>query len=119
MNNFIKHIGMLTIAVTAISTIGWFHRERDQSQMDDFLNARIAFEAVVANLQNSQNSREQYEHAIAVLVGAPPGSFPIALRLDYVLRQPGVPPVLPSALLKRRHDAVSPERTAAATNARQ
>ncbi|TDY21310.1 NodT family efflux transporter outer membrane factor (OMF) lipoprotein [Paraburkholderia sp. BL6665CI2N2] len=83
----------------------------------DLLYAQDTQEAVVANLQISQTSREQDEHAIAALTGVPPASLSIAPRLDYVFREPEVPSVLPSALLERRPDVVSAERTAAAANA--
>jgi NodT family efflux transporter outer membrane factor (OMF) lipoprotein len=85
---------------------------------DNVLEAQDTLELVVANLQASQTSREQFEHAIAVLTGVPPAGFSIAPRRDYVFSTPVVPLALPSALLERRPDVVSAERTAAAANAR-
>jgi NodT family efflux transporter outer membrane factor (OMF) lipoprotein len=85
---------------------------------DMVLIAQDTLEAVVAILQTSKIAREQFEHAIAVLVGVPPASFSIAPQLDYAFALPPVPLVLPSELLERRPDIVTAERLAAAANAR-
>lgn len=85
---------------------------------DALLIAQDELEAVVANLQTSKISREQFEHALAVLVGVPPASFTLAAQPDYTFALPGVPLALPSVLLERRPDVVAAERTAAAANAR-
>jgi NodT family efflux transporter outer membrane factor (OMF) lipoprotein len=91
---------------------------RGISSADDVLNAQDTLELVVALLQSTQTSREQYEHALAVLTGVPPGNFSIEPRLDYTFEKPAVPLALPSQLLERRYDVVSAERTAAAANAK-
>ena len=88
------------------------------SSGDDVLIAQDALEAVIAALQTTQSQREQYEHAIAVLVGVPPGGFSIEPRKDYVFATPAVPLSLPSQLLERRYDVVIAERQAAAANAK-
>jgi NodT family efflux transporter outer membrane factor (OMF) lipoprotein len=85
---------------------------------DMVLIAQDTLEAVIAILQTSKIAREQFEHAIAVLVGVPPANFSIAPKLDYTFAAPPVPLVLPSELLERRFDIVSAERLAAAANAR-
>jgi NodT family efflux transporter outer membrane factor (OMF) lipoprotein len=85
---------------------------------DMVLIAQDTLEAVVALLQASKIAREQFEHAIAVLVGVPPANFSIATQLDYAFALPPVPLVLPSELLERRPDVVTAERMAAAANAR-
>jgi NodT family efflux transporter outer membrane factor (OMF) lipoprotein len=85
---------------------------------DMVLVAQDTLEAVIATLQTSKISREQFEHAIAVLVGVPPASFSIAPQPDYAFALPTVPLTLPSELLERRPDVVAAERTAAAANAR-
>jgi NodT family efflux transporter outer membrane factor (OMF) lipoprotein len=84
---------------------------------DDVLIAQQNLETVIADLQTTEITREQDEHAIAVLTGVPPESFSIAPDPDYSFISPAVPPALPSQLLERRYDVVSAERTAAAANA--
>jgi NodT family efflux transporter outer membrane factor (OMF) lipoprotein len=88
-----------------------------QASSDQVLDAQDTLEVVVADLQTSQIAREQDEHAIAVLVGVPPGDFTVASDPSYAFRLPDVPLALPSQLLERRYDVVSAERTAASANA--
>lgn len=85
---------------------------------DDVLTAQDTLELVIAELQATQTSREQDEHALAVLIGVPPAGFSINPELNYVFVTPAVPLALPSQLLERRYDVVSAERTAAAANAK-
>ncbi|NPT40642.1 efflux transporter outer membrane subunit [Paraburkholderia sp. 1N] len=85
---------------------------------DEVLSAQDTLEVVVADLQSTETSREQDEHAIAVLVGQPPAGFSVPPKLDYVFANPPVPLALPSQLLERRYDVVSAERTAASANAK-
>jgi NodT family efflux transporter outer membrane factor (OMF) lipoprotein len=85
---------------------------------DDVLTAQDNLEAVIAQLQITQTSREQDEHAIAVLIGVPPADFSIKPQLDYAFVTPSVPLSLPSQLLERRYDVVNAERTAASANAK-
>ena len=85
---------------------------------DDVLAAQDNLEVVIAELQITQTSREQDEHALAVLIGVPPGGFSIKPRRDYAFVTPSVPLALPSQLLERRFDVVNAERTAASANAR-
>jgi NodT family efflux transporter outer membrane factor (OMF) lipoprotein len=88
------------------------------SSGDDVLIAQDSLESIIAALQTTQILREQYEHALAVLVGVPPGGFSIEPRKDYVFVTPAVPLSLPSQLLQRRYDVVIAERQAAAANAK-
>lgn len=85
---------------------------------DSILLAQDTLSAVIANLQTAQTSREQYEHAIAVLLGRAPAGFSIAPLADYAFTAPAVPTGVPSLLLQRRPDIVAAERTAAAANAK-
>jgi NodT family efflux transporter outer membrane factor (OMF) lipoprotein len=88
------------------------------SSGDQVLIAQDSLEAVIAALQAIQTQREQYEHAVAVLVGVPPAGFAIEPRTDYVFVTPAIPLSLPSRLLERRYDVVSAERQVAAANAK-
>ena len=85
---------------------------------DQLLQAQDQLSTVVAALQTAQRSREQYEHALAVLVGVAPSQFSVALKGQYAFVVPRPPLTLPSSLLLRRPDVVSAERTAAAANAK-
>jgi NodT family efflux transporter outer membrane factor (OMF) lipoprotein len=85
---------------------------------DDVLVAQDTLELIIADLQATETSREQDEHAIAVLVGVPPGDFSIEAKPAYAFAALAVPLLLPSQLLERRYDIVSAERSAAAANAK-
>ena len=61
-------------------------------------------------------ARAQYEHAIAVLIGANPSSFSIPVRALNA-SPPPVPIGVPSQLLERRPDVAASERMLAAANA--
>jgi outer membrane protein, multidrug efflux system len=70
----------------------------------------------VAQLSLVQQSREQYEHAIAVLLGQPASSFSIAPS-PLNTTPPPVPLGVPSDVLERRPDIASAERQMAYENA--
>lgn len=89
-----------------------------EASNDSVLTAQDNLEGVIADLQATKASREQYEHALAVLTGVPPASFSIAPVPTYAFVTPTVPLALPSQLLERRYDVVSAERNAAAANAK-
>ena len=61
-------------------------------------------------------TREQLEHAIAVLIGKAPADFTL-VKAAWHMNVPAVPLVVPSALLQRRPDIASAERAVAAANA--
>ncbi len=84
---------------------------------DDVLVAQDTLENATAALQSTEAAREQYEHAIAVLIGVPPEGFHIPAAPDYAFATPAIPLSVPSELLERRYDVVSAERSAAAANA--
>jgi len=61
-------------------------------------------------------ARAQYEHAIAVLIGANPSAFSIPVKPRVVIPPP-IPVGMPSQLLERRPDIAAAERNMAAANA--
>jgi NodT family efflux transporter outer membrane factor (OMF) lipoprotein len=79
------------------------------------LQAKTQVEQTQSQAINTGVARAQLEHAIAVLVGKPPGDFAIAIA-----RMPGrvpvTPPGVPSRLLERRPDIAAAERQMAAAN---
>ena len=85
---------------------------------DQLLVAQDQLTTSIAGLQTSLREREQYEHALAVLVGVAPSEFSVAPRTDFTFVVPRPPLTLPSTLLQRRPDVVAAERSAAAANAK-
>ncbi|NVZ53153.1 efflux transporter outer membrane subunit [Pseudomonas sp. B6002] len=85
---------------------------------DQLLVAQDQLTTSIADLQTSLRDREQYEHALAVLVGMAPSEFSVAPRTDFSFVVPRPPLTLPSTLLQRRPDVVAAERSVAAANAK-
>lgn len=95
----------------------------NRAQYDTGVAPEINVVEAQNTLQNAQaqatslgTARAQYEHAIAVLVGANPSSFSIPVK-PLETTPPPVPVGLPSQLLERRPDIAASERTMAAANA--
>jgi NodT family efflux transporter outer membrane factor (OMF) lipoprotein len=94
-----------------------------RAQYDTGVGTEISVVEAENTLENAQAgatslgaARAQYEHAIAVLVGADPSSFSIPVKaLDAA--PPPVPIGVPSQLLERRPDIAASERTMASANA--
>lgn len=82
----------------------------------DVLQAQTQLAGARADLVVLTNQRAQLEHAIAVLVGQPAGSFSVPVA-EWNVNVPAVPIGLPSELLQRRPDIASAERSVAAANA--
>jgi len=82
----------------------------------DVAQALAQLEAVNAQVVNTEIARQQYEHAIAVLIGKTPASFSLAEK-PTLINAPPVPVGVPSTLLERRSDIAANERRVAAANA--
>ncbi len=82
----------------------------------DLITAQTQLLATEAQLIAVEAPRQQYEHAIAALIGRPPAELTIPPgALPFT--PPSVPVGLPSALLERRPDIAAAERTMKAQNA--
>ena len=87
------------------------------------IDDRISVVEAQNTLQNAQSTatnigiaRAQYEHAIAVLIGANPSNFSIPVK-PITATPPPIPVGLPTQLLERRPDIAASERSMAAANA--
>jgi NodT family efflux transporter outer membrane factor (OMF) lipoprotein len=79
------------------------------------LTAQTTLQSAQTSQTDLIRQRAQTEHAIAVLVGAPPASLTIT-PAPWNLTLPQIPTIIPSALLQRRPDIAQAERSAAAAN---
>ncbi len=86
--------------------------------LSDVTQARTQLQAAQVQATDTHIQRQNYEHAIAVLIGNPPATF--TLTPDPITanppRLPAIPLALPSQLLERRPDIASSERSMAAAN---
>jgi len=87
----------------------------------DVAQAETQLRSAQAQLIDLDATRNQLEHAIAILLGKAPAAFSLApLTTDSAALQasmPAIPTGLPSDLLERRPDIANAERLAAAANA--
>jgi multidrug efflux system outer membrane protein len=85
----------------------------------DLARAKTELSTTRAEAVGLQRQRASLEHALAVLLGKPAGSFtaPRSPLTDVALL-PAIPAGLPSALLERRPDIVAAQRAMEAANAR-
>jgi NodT family efflux transporter outer membrane factor (OMF) lipoprotein len=97
--------------------------ELTQAQYDTGVGDRISVVEAQNTLQNVQAqainlgvARSQFEHAIAMLVGANASDFSIPVK-PVSVSPPPIPIGLPSSLLERRPDIAASERNMAAANA--
>ena len=97
--------------------------ELTQARLETGVDNRISVVEAQNTLQNAQSTaigigtaRAQYEHAIAVLLGANPSGFSIPVKPKTVT-PPAVPVGVPSQLLERRPDIAAAERNMASANA--
>lgn len=82
----------------------------------DVLQAQTQLVTTRAARVGLQRTRATLEHAIAVLVGAAPADFTLAVT-PWIPTVPGIPTGVPSTLLQRRPDVASAERAMASANA--
>jgi NodT family efflux transporter outer membrane factor (OMF) lipoprotein len=87
-----------------------------QAARTDVLQAETQLANTRADVVALSTQRQQFEHAIAVLLGRAPADFSLA-PAPWTTTVPEVPPTLPSELLQRRPDIASAERAVAAANA--
>lgn len=82
----------------------------------DVVQAQSQLETAQAQAINNKINREQFEHAIAVLIGVPPADLNIPFK-PLNVAPPAIPVEIPSALLERRPDIAQAERLMAQANA--
>jgi NodT family efflux transporter outer membrane factor (OMF) lipoprotein len=87
-----------------------------QAARTDVLQAETQLANTRADLAALAAQRQQFEHAIAVLLGKAPADFALA-PAAWTTSVPDVPPLLPSELLQRRPDIAAAERAVVAANA--
>jgi NodT family efflux transporter outer membrane factor (OMF) lipoprotein len=90
--------------------------ETGVDQRISVVEAEATLQAVQSQAINLGVARAQFEHAIAVLVGANASQFSIPVK-PLLTNSPAIPVGMPSALLERRPDIASAERKMAAANA--
>jgi len=87
------------------------------SAISDVYQARTQLQAALVAESDVTVARDEYEHAIAVLIGQPPASFSLA-EAPLSAQPPIIPTGLPSALLERRPDIAAAERRTNEANER-
>ena len=83
---------------------------------EDVAAAETQLDSAIAQATDVGVARAEYEHAIAVLIGVPPGKFSIPYE-HFNQSLPIVPVSVPSDLLERRPDIAAAERQVMQTNA--
>jgi NodT family efflux transporter outer membrane factor (OMF) lipoprotein len=83
---------------------------------EDVASAETQLNSAIASATDVGVARAEYEHAIAVLIGVPPGKFSIPYE-HFNQPLPVVPVGVPSDLLERRPDIATAERQVAQANA--
>ncbi len=81
----------------------------------DVLTAQVTLQSAQATQADLERQRQILEHAIAVLVGVAPADLTIA-PVEWNLKLPQLPAIVPTTLLQRRPDIAQAERSAAAAN---
>jgi NodT family efflux transporter outer membrane factor (OMF) lipoprotein len=91
------------------------------AQRSDVLTAQTQLQQSQALLLDTEVTRAQLEHAIAVLIGKTPSEFSLASTSAATVQDlpllPEIPLEIPSSVLERRPDIAAAERRMAAANA--
>ncbi|MEO6929074.1 MAG: efflux transporter outer membrane subunit [Casimicrobiaceae bacterium] len=82
----------------------------------DVAQQQALLDSTLTQVDVLQKQRDQFEHAIATLMGAPAPAFALAPKVDERL-PPAIPVGVPSDMLERRPDVAAAERAMAAANA--
>jgi NodT family efflux transporter outer membrane factor (OMF) lipoprotein len=82
----------------------------------DVAQAQTQLEQTRAQATDTVVQRQQFEHAIAILIGKPPSALTIA-PAPIEAKLPAIPGLVPSELLERRPDIAGNERRVASANA--
>ena len=82
-----------------------------------YLGYKNSYQSSLQAMQNNIISRQQYQHAIAVLIGESPSSFVIEPNYETNLSSTTIPLILPSKLIERRPDVAQAENQVMQANA--
>lgn len=82
-----------------------------------YLGYKTSYQSSLQAMQNNVIARQQYQHAIAVLVGESPSSFVIKPDYETNLNPITIPLILPSELIERRPDVAQAENQVMQANA--
>lgn len=82
----------------------------------DLQKIESQYELAKINIETNKITREQYEHALAIILGKSPAEFSLEIQNNHILI-PQIPILLPSTLIERRPDIAQAERLVAQANA--
>jgi outer membrane protein, multidrug efflux system len=97
-----------------INTIGF---KGGQYAITDVYQAQLLVQQAESSVITTQESMEQTENSLSILLGRNPGPIARGLKLPDQPHLPEVPPGLPSTLLERRPDVKQSEEALVAANA--
>ncbi len=112
------HVALLKQATTSYQEYLTLTRNRYAGGVasdSDVAQAETQLYTTQASLVDLEVQRDQFEHAIAILIGKPPAQLSIP-QAPINVPPPLIPVGLPSTLLERRPDIAEAERQAAAAN---
>jgi multidrug efflux system outer membrane protein len=112
--DFSKQTAVADREILKLNTINF---QGGEYAITDVYQAQLLVQQAEAEVISLQQSIEQTENQISILVGRNPGSIARGLSLTEQPHLPDVPVGLPSALLERRPDVREAEQTLVAANA--